>query len=139
MPTDPRRTARPPCIGPPGTTSSKSLGCWVAAGARPDWSNRYGVRPLSLACTNGSTAMVELLLEAGANPNTTLPGGETALMTAARTGRLGPVKALLRGGASPRATVRGMGRQDGAGANAFLRRMRDPSVFDFRPNSDQTA
>ena len=57
--------------------------------------NRYGVTPLSLACTNGNGAMVELLLKAGADPNTALPGGETALMTAARTGKVEAVKALL--------------------------------------------
>src|SRR5262245_35293111 len=34
--------------------------------------NRYGVTPLSLACQNGSTCIVELLLERGASPNTTL-------------------------------------------------------------------
>ena len=61
--------------------------------------NRYGVTPLSLACTNGNGAMVELLLKAGADPNTALPGGETALMTAARTGKVDAVKALLAHGA----------------------------------------
>ena len=48
-----------------------------------------------MACVNGNTELVELLLGAGADPNTTLRGGETVLMTAARTGRVGPVKALL--------------------------------------------
>ena len=109
------------------------------AGADAGAANRYGMTPLTLACVNGSAALVELLLDAGADPNTALPGGETALMTAARTGRLGPVKALLVRGADPHATVNGMGRQEGAGANAFLRRMRDPSVFDFKPKSEQTA
>ena len=39
--------------------------------------NRYGVTPLSLACANGSTGLVELLLAAGADADTTLRGGET--------------------------------------------------------------
>ncbi len=66
-------------------------------GAKADVSaaNRYGVRPLSLACTTGNTELVELLLQAGADPNATLTGGESVLMTAARTGQVGPVKALL--------------------------------------------
>lgn len=67
--------------------------------ANANATNRYGVTPLSLACQNGSTAMVELLLAQGADPNTTLRGGETVLMTAARTGKAGPVKALLSRGA----------------------------------------
>jgi len=71
----------------------------LLASANANATNRYGVTPLSLACQNGSTAMVELLLAQGADANTTLRGGETALMTAARTGKPGPVAALLSRGA----------------------------------------
>jgi ankyrin repeat protein len=71
----------------------------LAARANPAAENRYGVRPLSLASTNGSAAMITLLLEAGADPNVPLRGGETPLMTAARTGRVEAVKALLARGA----------------------------------------
>jgi len=61
--------------------------------------NRYGVTPLSLACTNGDSATVDALLEAGADPNRAIAGGETPLMTAARTGRVAVVRALLARGA----------------------------------------
>jgi ankyrin repeat protein len=71
----------------------------LLASASVGVTNRFGVTPLSLACQNGSTAMVELLLERGADPNTVVRGGETVLMTAARTGQPGPVKALLARGA----------------------------------------
>ena len=111
----------------------------VAAGADVDAANRYGVTPLTLACINGNGELVELLLSSGANPNATLPGGESALMTAARTGRVGPVRALLAHGADLDARVHGMGRQEGAGANAFLFRMRDPGIFDFETRAEQTA
>ncbi len=111
----------------------------VLAGASANAANRYGVTPLTLACTNGNAALVELLLDAGADPNATLPGGETALMTASRTGRLAPVKALLARGADVHGTVHGMGRQEGAGANAFLARMADPTIFDFETKGEQTA
>lgn len=72
----------------------------LAAGAKVNVENRYGVRPLSLACTNGNATMVDLLLAAGADANAPLRGGETPLMTAARTGKLTPVKALLARGAA---------------------------------------
>jgi ankyrin repeat protein len=78
----------------------------VSAGASVNTTNRYGVTPLSLACTNGNTQLVELLLNAGADANAALPGGETPLMTAARTGRLGPVRALLAKGADVNARER---------------------------------
>ena len=111
----------------------------VEAGADVTVTNRYAVTPLTLACTNGNGPLVELLLEAGADPNTIAPGGETVLMTAARTGRLGPVTALLARGADVHAKVQGMGRQDGAGATKFLARMADPTIFDFRAKTEQTA
>jgi ankyrin repeat protein len=71
----------------------------VRAGANVKAASRYGVTPLSLACTNGNGAIVELLLKAGAAANAPLPGGETPLMTAARTGADAAVKALLSHGA----------------------------------------
>ncbi len=78
----------------------------VRADALADCENRYGVTPLSLACRNGNSRIVELLLEHGANPNSSLLGGETVLMTAARTGRVGPVRVLLSKGAEVNATER---------------------------------
>src|SRR5213078_2816136 len=68
--------------------------------------NRYGVPPLSLACTNGNADLVKLLLDAGADANASLQGGETVLMTAARAGSLETVKALLARGANPNARER---------------------------------
>ena len=68
----------------------------IGAGANVNAANDYEVTPLSLACTNGSAAMVEKLLKAGANPNAKLlRTGETVLMTCARTGNAGAVKSLL--------------------------------------------
>lgn len=111
----------------------------IDAGADASATNRYGVSPLSIACTNGNEAVVRMLLEAGADPDTTLPGGETALMTAARTGHPGPVEALLAAGADLGGAVHGMGRREGAGANAFNYRIRDPGIFDFETRAEQTA
>jgi ankyrin repeat protein len=76
----------------------------IRAGANVRAMNRYGVAPLSLACLNGSEAMVAKLLRAGADPETTQPGGETALMTAARTGNADVVRQLLARGADVNAT-----------------------------------
>ena len=54
--------------------------------------------PLSVACTNGNSALVEKLLEAGAHPNITNAAGETPVMTCARTGSAEAIKALLARG-----------------------------------------
>jgi ankyrin repeat protein len=81
----------------------------IKAGANAKAVNRYGVTPLSLACVNGSAAMIDRLLAAGADPNAMLPGGETLLMTAARTGAADVVNALVAHGADVNAkeTTRG--------------------------------
>ena len=78
----------------------------VQAKANVSATNRYGVKPLPLACQSGNREMVDLLLNAGADANTTLRGGESVLMTAARTGKPGPVKALLARGANVNAKER---------------------------------
>ena len=75
----------------------------IRAGGRVDAVNDYGVTPLSLACTNGSGSMIELLLNAGADPNDRV-NGQTALMLAANTGRVDAVRALLAHGAEIDAT-----------------------------------
>ena len=75
----------------------------VRAGADVNAANRYGITPLSLACTNGSAPMVELLLKAGADANAPIPGGETPLMTCSRTGKVDAVRALLAHGADVKA------------------------------------
>ena len=111
----------------------------IRAGTDVNAANRYGVTALNLACTNGDGELVEALLEAGADPDSTLPGGETALMTASRTGRIEAVRALLARGADVGGKVRGMGRREGAGANAFNRRLYDPTIFDFETKPEQTA
>jgi ankyrin repeat protein len=71
----------------------------IKAKANPSLPNRYGVLPLSLACTNGNLKIVSILLEAGADANTSQNGNETALMTAARTGKPEVVKLLIGKGA----------------------------------------
>ena len=65
--------------------------------------------PLALAATNGSEALLGLLLEAGANPNEASPEGETILMTATRTGKVPAVQRLLKAGADLNATEKWRG------------------------------
>ena len=65
----------------------------IAAGARVSALNDYGVSPLSLACVNGSAAMIEKLLAAGANPHIPLPTGQPD--DRARTGNVDAVTLLL--------------------------------------------
>jgi len=71
----------------------------INAGANVATPNEFGVCPLSLACTNGNSRMIETLLDAGADPDAALLTGETPLMTAARSGGLGAVSILLKYGA----------------------------------------
>jgi uncharacterized protein len=71
----------------------------LAAGARVDVANRYGITPLYLACSNGSAPMIEKLLKAGADANSVWTEGETPLMTVARSGSVDAAKALLDHGA----------------------------------------
>lgn len=78
------------------TADAKAL---LTAGADPEKANRYGVKPLILACQSGKPKMVEALLAAGADAEATGKGGHTPLMIAARTGRPAPVQALLDSGA----------------------------------------
>ena len=81
----------------------------VDAGADARAANRYGVRPLTLAATNGSEALVALLLKAGADPNAATGAGEPVIMTAARTGRAAAVKRLIDAGADVNARERWLG------------------------------
>ncbi|MEJ6580706.1 MAG: ankyrin repeat domain-containing protein [Akkermansiaceae bacterium] len=64
-----------------------------------DRPNRYGVRPLAIACEKGNLELVEILLENKADPNAAQAGNETPLMTAARTGKVEIVKRLVAAGA----------------------------------------
>jgi ankyrin repeat protein len=74
---------------------AKAVETLLAAGAKAETPNRYGITPLLLACENGNETIVRALLAAGADPHAKRRGGETALMIASRTGRPGAVKALL--------------------------------------------
>lgn len=85
----------------------------LRAGALVDVVNRYGVRPLLVACENGNVGMVGVLLEAGADVHGVGKGGETPLMLAARAGSVEAVKALLGRGAA-------VGARERAGQTALM-------------------
>jgi ankyrin repeat protein len=85
----------------------------LRAGAPVDAVNRYGVRPLLVACENGNAGMVGVLLEAGADVHGVAEGGETPLMLAARAGSVEAVKALLGRGAA-------VGARERAGQTALM-------------------
>ena len=89
---------------------AETAGLLVRSRANVNATNRYGVPPLFIACTNGNATLVRLLLDAGANANASFQVGDV-LMTAARVGNLEAVKALLARGANPNAQER---RGDGA-------------------------
>jgi uncharacterized protein len=72
----------------------------IQSGANPNVKTRLGdVTPLQLAATNGSTAIVELLLKAGAAVNAANGNGTTPLMFAAAAGRIDAIRILLDSGA----------------------------------------
>jgi uncharacterized protein len=82
----------------------------IQAGANVRVTTREGeITPLFMACTNGSAAMVELLVKAGADVNGVKANGTTPLMTAAASGSADAVKVLLDHGANVNAkeTVHG--------------------------------
>ncbi|MGH9242633.1 MAG: ankyrin repeat domain-containing protein, partial [Vicinamibacterales bacterium] len=81
----------------------------IGARAEVTASNRYGLRPITLAATNGSEAVLSLLLEAGADPNTVTGAGEPVVMTAARTGKVDALKRLIAAGADVNARERWFG------------------------------
>src|SRR5262245_27433929 len=80
--------------GPDGATALHWAAHWdevegatllLRAHANPSVKNDLGVTPLTLACANGSSRVVDLLLTAGANPNQTSTD-ESPLMVCARSG-----------------------------------------------------
>ena len=60
----------------------------VRAGANVKAANRYGVTPLSLACTNGNAADDRVAAEGRGRPEWRASGRGDRLMTASRTGKL---------------------------------------------------
>ena len=72
----------------------------IEAGANVKASTRLGgLTPLLMAATNGSAAMIDLLLKAGADVNSTDAHETTPLMLAAASGSSDAVKTLLDHGA----------------------------------------
>ena len=76
----------------------------MAAGAKVNVANRYGVTPLLQASRAGDAPVMQALIDAGADVLLAHPDGETPLMAAARTGRTDAVRLLLARGAKPNAT-----------------------------------
>jgi len=58
-----------------------------------------GIRPVSMAATNGSAEMIALLVDAGSDVNVSTDTGATPLMAAATSGRVEAVRLLLDEGA----------------------------------------
>jgi len=67
----------------------------LAAGARADQANRYGVTPLSLAALTGNAPRMDALIGAAADPAGTVAEGQTMMMIAARSGNTDAIRVLL--------------------------------------------
>jgi len=103
---------------PDGTTAlhwavrandGETVALLLRSGANAAATNRYGVKPLTLAAINGHAGIIEQLIKAGADPNTATSEGETALLTASRTGSVDAVKALMAHGANVNAREQWLG------------------------------
>ena len=70
----------------------------IAAGAKLETANKYGVTPLLQAARTGDAATMDVLLKAGADPKHAHPEGETPLMAASKSGHVDAVKLLLAKG-----------------------------------------
>lgn len=87
----------------------------LAAGAKSNVANDYGVTPLLVMAANGGSAEIaDALLTAGADANAKLPSGQTVLMSAVRGGNVATVKRLLKAGANVNAV------QASKGQNALM-------------------
>ena len=71
----------------------------LAAGAKVNVANKYGVTPLLQASRTGDTPVMQALIDAGADVSLAHPDGETPIMAASRTGRADAVRLLLARGA----------------------------------------
>lgn len=88
--------------------------------------NQPGWAPLHYAATNGSPAMVTLLLEQHAFVDAESPNGSTPLMMAAQYGSAEAVKLLLEAGAQPQQK-----NQQGLNALDFARRGGRPDAVEL--------
>jgi len=61
--------------------------------------NKYGMRPILMACTNGQEAAVEFLIKRGADVNVKSKSGESPLQVASKGGYTRLVEILLKEGA----------------------------------------
>jgi ankyrin repeat protein len=110
----------------------------IAAGANVKAANRVNaITPLSLACGNGSAAMIAILLQAGADPNAATADGATPLMTAAASGSADAVEILLKHGAQVNAKESARGqtalmfaaaKNRAAAIQVLLRHKADPAL-----------
>src|SRR5689334_18400203 len=76
----------------------------IQAGASVKPTTRIGdMQPLHLAASNGSAAMIEVLLKAGADANAPNGNGTTPLMLACAAGKTDAIALLLDNGANPNA------------------------------------